>query len=471
MPGTLHMLEATVEGLQYELHVRELRLKEKDQRIAELEQQVAELKIQAMAASESKPAQSAAPPWVKSNVPGRRRRRPGRKEGHEPAVRAMPRKIDQHQDVPLGRNDRREPVCPQCRCRLRQLRRHKRLVEDLIRSTVLTTCYHTQSGLCPNCNKRVESRAPEQPPAANVPHGQLGINALTTAAILRVRHRMPFRQIVQLLADLPCLRVSAGAIVKQVKRLAKWLDGKYQDLIRRMRASGQVHADETGWRVDGKNFWLWAFTDPTFTLYHVDQSRGGKVPLKLLGKAFGGTVIADFYSAYDQLRAPKQRCLTHLMREVKELGQADGSFADCPLSRRLLRWCREALRLKKEWAQMQDARYELCASRLEDRLDHLIADPQEHPDARRLGKRLKRYRAELTRFLWEQKLDGTNNAAERALRPAVVMRKITGGSRSQAGATAWAKLASLLRTADQTGLGVYDATKKLVMDYWATGGR
>ena len=73
--------------------------------------------------------------------------------------------------------------------------------------------------------------------------------------------------------------------------------------------------------------------------------------------------------------------------------------------------------------------------------------------------------------MWDEKLDGTNNAAERALRPAVVMRKITGGSRSQAGAAAWMKLASLLRTADQRGLGVYDATQKLVMDYWATGAR
>lgn len=77
----------------------------------------------------------------------------------------------------------------------------------------------------------------------------------------------------------------------------------------------------------------------------------------------------------------------------------------------------------------------------------------------------------MTRFLWEEKLDGTNNAAERALRPAVVMRKITGGSRSHAGATAWMKLASLLRSADQRGLGVYDATKKLIIDYWASAGR
>jgi transposase len=469
MPGTLHMLEATVSGLQYELHMREIRLKEQERRIAELEQQVEELKKQTL-----KPAEDGSrvlPSFVKPNVHRHRRKRPGRKAGHEPALRPMPRRIDHHQQVPLPTDDRRHPLCPRCNARLSKLRRHRRIVEDLIRSTVKTTCYHTHSGHCSHCGKRIESRASEQPPAANLPHGQLGLNALTTAAILRVRHRLPFRQIAQLLMDLPGLRVSAGAIVKQVKRLAKWLDEKYQDLIRRLRASPYVHADETGWRIDGRNFWLWAFTDPTFTLYHVDESRGGKVPLRLLGRAFGGTVIADFYGAYDRLNGNKQRCLTHLLRETKELGEADASFADCPLARKLSRWCREALRLKKRWHELPDPSYEIRASRLEDRLDQLLNVPQDHADAKRLCKRLTRHRAELTRFLWEEKLDGSNNAAERALRPAVVMRKITGGSRSEAGATAWAKLASLLRTADQRGLGVYDATQKLIREYWEGGGR
>jgi transposase len=473
--GTITLLEATVEGLEYELRVRDIRLAEQDKHIAELEQRVEELKKQT-APSESATTR-AVPSFVKPNRPPRRRRRkPGRKDGHEAALRPMPAKIDHHQNVPLSttaptKHSRRQAVCPHCKCRLTRLRRRKRIVEDLVPGAVETTCYHTQSGYCPHCRKSVESRAPEQPPAANVPHGQLGVNALATAAILRVRHRLPFRQIAQLLKDMPGLSISPGGLVKQIKRLSRWLDGKYQDLIRQMRASPHVHVDETGWRIDGRNFWLWAFTDPTFTLYHVDESRGGKVPLKLLGKAFGGTVVADFYGGYDRLNTDKQRCLTHLMREVREVGERDQSFAGMPLSRKLLRWCREALRLKKRWSELSDAQYEMKVSCLEDRLDALIRLKPEHPDAQRLCKRLTRYRSELTRFLWQEKLDGTNNAAERALRPAVIMRKITGGSRSEPAAAAWAKLASLLRTADQQKLGVYQATKKLVLDYWASGRR
>ena len=88
-------------------------------------------------------------------------------------------------------------------------------------------------------------------------------------------------------------------------------------------------------------------------------------------------------------------------------------------------------------------------------------------DVRRLANRLTRYRRELTAFLWEREVEGTNNPAERALRPAVVARKISGGSRSPQGARGWATLASVLRTARQQGRPVLDTFKTLLMRAWA----
>jgi transposase len=465
--ATNDYLQEQVAGLLYELHQRDLRLAEKDRYIAQLEQRIEELKQQATSDS---PA-PAPPPWVKANVLKRKPKPPGRPPGHPAALRPMPKKIDRHQTVPLPKDAGKKPICPHCRTRLAQLRRHRRIVEDLIQATVETTCYHTQSGQCPRCRRRIESRDPKQPPASSLPHGQLGLNALATAAILRVRHRLPFRQVAQVLKDLPGLQISAAGLVKQIKRLARWLDGKYQELIQRMRASPHVHVDETGWRIDGRNFWLWAFTDPTFTLYHVDESRGGKVPLKLLGQAFGGTVVADFYSAYNQLAAPKQRCLVHLLREVKETGEADAEFRRTSFASKLRRWCKDALKLKDWRKKLKKAEYQGKTARLEHRLAILARSADPHPEVERLTKRLMRHREELTRFLYEKELEGTNNRAERALRPAVVMRKITGGNRSQSGAAAWAKLASLMATADSRKLGVYDATKKLIIEYWDAAGR
>src|SRR5438045_9699417 len=116
MRGTIDMLEATVGGLQYELRMREIRLEEKDQHIAELQLQVEELKKQAARGDDC--GGEGLPPFVKPNLARRRRRRPGRKEGHAAALRPVPVKIDQHQNVPLATNDRQQPIWPACRCRL-----------------------------------------------------------------------------------------------------------------------------------------------------------------------------------------------------------------------------------------------------------------------------------------------------------------------------------------------------------------
>jgi hypothetical protein len=93
--------------------------------------------------------------------------------------------------------------------------------------------------------------------------------------------------------------------------------------------------------------------------------------------------------------------------------------------------------------------------------------PWNDPDANRLAGRLAKYADRLTTFLHDPQVDGTNNAAERALRPAVVMRKITGGSRSQAGARAWAVLASVMRTARQQGLELVETIKTLLRAAWS----
>ena len=166
--GTIDYLEAQVGGLEYELHVRDIQLKEKDKYIAELEQRIKELKEHSAVAG----GVAAGPPaFVKPQVPQRRKRKPGRKAGHATALRPEPLWIDRDLQVPLPTDSHRQAICPSCRCPLSRLRMHQRIVEDLVPSAVETTCYHTASGYCPKCRRRVESRAPEQPPLRQFRHG------------------------------------------------------------------------------------------------------------------------------------------------------------------------------------------------------------------------------------------------------------------------------------------------------------
>jgi transposase len=288
-----------------------------------LKRQVKELTLAARSQGDAQ----AAGPAVKPPAAPRRRKRPGREEGHAAALRPMPGQIDAHQQVPLPQDVQGRASCPQCNSCLLDLESHQRIVEDIVPARVVVTCYHTSSGFCPCCRRRIESRASEQPPAANVPHGQLGLSALSTGVLLRVTHRLPFRQVSRVLADLPGITVCPGAVARQVQRIAGWLEGDYEQLLVSVRAAPQVYADETGWRTDGKNGYVWAVATPTQTLYHIDKSRGGEVIRGLLGEAFGGTLVSDFYSAYSAMDCKKQKCLVHLLREFKETAEKSPEFA------------------------------------------------------------------------------------------------------------------------------------------------
>jgi transposase len=415
---------------------------------------------------------SVAPPsFVKANIASKSGKTTGRKKGHAAALRPMPATIDVHQTLELPIDTLGQHCCPDCRAQLSEVKHHERLVEELVPSKVVTTCYHTTSGWCPNCRKPVESRGEDQPPAADLPHAQLGLNALATAAVMRVCYRLPLRQITRLFEQLQGLKLSAGAIVKQIKRLGTWLKKQYHRLKLVLRAAGVVHADETGWRTNGHNGYLWTLTNANHTLYHVDRSRSGKVIIELLGEAFGATgdqtLVSDFYSVYDQFDGPRQKCLTHLLRELRDTAIKRPELASHEFFRRCKRLVQEMLKLKKRRSELSESDYAHRVHLLENRLEALGQTTWNDPDADRLTRRLKKHRTSLTTFLHRPEVDGTNNAAERAIRPAVVMRKITGGSRSEQGAKAWSILASIMRTAEQQGRDVVETIKTLLRAEWA----
>lgn len=465
--------------LRQELHACQPELYRAFQRIDRLEQanrryrdenKRLKQKLADLTARLQQQTRPAPPSFVKPNVAKKASRRPGRKPGHPAALRPKPEQIDQHEQVPLPVDACGKPCCPECRSQLSQVAQHQRLVEELVPARRLTVCYHTTSGWCPCCRRKIESRATNQPPAADLPHAQLGLNAIATAVLMRVAYRLPLRQISRLLGQLPGLHLSPGAIVKQLRRVSRWLGDDYDHLLRMIRASAVVHADETGWRTNGRNGWLWTICSRDHTLFHVDRSRAAKVIADLLGKGFGHngqTLVSDFYSVYDQFDAPQQKCLTHLLREMRDLVVRRPELASHQFFRRCRRLIRDMLRLGRNRRQLKKADYQVKVDRIEQRLAALAEGEWDDADANRLSRRLDRYRHKLTTFLHKPSVDPTNNAAERALRPAVVMRKITGGNRSEAGAQAWAILASIMRTAEQQGRDVLETIKALLRAAWS----
>jgi len=456
---------------QREDQARQLaQLQQKHQKLIEhnsaLRRQVAQLRQQLK--TQPRPAP---PPFIKPAAPdSRHRKTPGQKPGHAAALRPAPAHIDVHQQVPLPIDTAGVVSCPHCKTQLSEVKHHERVVEEIIPVKLQTTCFHCISGYCPSCRKHIESRADEQPPAADLPHAQLGINALTWAAVMRVCYRMPLRQITALFQQLG-LKMSPGAIAKQLQRMSRWLHGQYHRLQLSLRLAGVVHADETGWRTNGRNGYLWTLTNAEHTLYHIDRSRSGRVIADLLGSDFGsdgqGTLVSDFYGAYRQFKGSQQKCLAHLLRELKDSATRRPELSGHAFFRKCKRLIKEMLKLKTHREHLKPAAYAHQVELLEKRLAKLGQKRWDDEDADRLANRLRKYGGQLTTFLHKKEVDGTNNAAERALRPAVVMRKISGGSRSAAGARAWAILASVMRTAQQQGRDVVATIQELLKAEWS----
>ena len=456
---------------QREDHSRQLaQLQQKHQRAIEqnasLRRQVAQLRQQLKTKPPPPP-----PPFIKPAVPQRKHRKtPGQKAGHAAALRPPPAHIDVHQQVPLPLDLGGAVSCPHCKTQLSDVKHHQRITEDVIPVEIQVTCYHCTSGYCPSCRKHIESRAPEQPPAADLPHAQLGINALTWAAVMRVCYRMPLRQVTALFQQLG-LKLSAGAVSKQLQRMSRWLHGQYHRLQLSLRLAGVVHADETGWRTNGKNGYIWTLTNAEHTLYHIDRSRSGRVIAGLLGSDFGadgqGTLVSDFYGAYRQFAGSQQKCLAHLLRELKDSATRRPELCGHEFFKKCKRLIKEMLKLKERRPKLKQTAYEHEVSLLEKRLSKLGQEHWKDVDADRIAARLRKYGGQLTTFLHKEEVEGTNNAAERALRPAVVMRKITGGSRSAAGARAWAIMASVMRTAQQQGRDVVATIQDLLKAEWS----
>jgi transposase len=401
-------------------------------RIEELERQLAE---------KQPPAKPDPPPFVKPDKK-KRRKKPGRPPGHNGSSRKKPDEADERINLTLAQ-------CPECGGALgepAECREH--VQEDIVPARKKVTVFRRCRYWCPCCHKLVEA-----PPAeGEVPRARIGPVAIAWSVLLKQSMGLPFAKTARLLQDLCGLRVSPGALAQAAQRLARMLEPETQFLRQAVRGSPAVNVDETGWRVGGRNHWLWAFVTPRHTLYRIAPSRAGRVAAEELGQDFKGVVVADFFSAYNKLSGGKQKCTVHLLRELRECAKKNESTQFAAFRKKLKRIIADAMRLAARENFDPDA-HEPLIWRLYDRLTNMGNAPYSDPDCRRIAKRLRQHEANLFTFLFHPGVvTPDNNRAERAIRPAVVLRKISGGSRSQNGADATASLLSLAQTCRQNSL-------------------
>lgn len=305
---------------------------------------------------------------------------------------------------------------------------------------------------CPGCRQRVLPPLPDMT-AGRVGQCRFGPRLLAQVATMATVERLPLRLIQERLQRQHGLHLSRGGIVGLLRQVARSSQPTYQSLRAEVRASPVVHADETGWREDGIPGFVWTLSTPTTCLFHRDPHRSGAVIDELLGTTFGGTLVTDFYGAYDHLTGMKQRCWAHLWRDIDALETEypeDTVLAAWVAGVRAIYDLATAERPVEEVGSTPQARRKRTrrARRYEQQL--LLLCPEtlaaDRPEAT-LVKRIRRYRQELFTFVRDPAVPPTNNAAERSLRSLVIARKVSGGTRSAQGSRTRMVLASLAATA------------------------
>lgn len=250
-------------------------------------------------------------------------------------------------------------------------------------------------------------------------------------------------------------------ITRSSQRLAQKSRRTYGQLVLRLRQGQVTDVDETGWKIGGHAAWLWVFTNDEVSVYVIAASRAHEVVEQILTQDYAGVMVCDCFLAYDPLRYAQSKCPAHLLRRCKELQESQSGHA-VEFSHQVARLLRAALTLKGRGAQMSARGYWVACGRLEAALDRLLERNHTNADNARLAKLLRKQRHRLLIFLYHDAVAPTNNAAERELRPAVVVRKTGACNRTPKGADAHAILASVIRTCHKHAYDLVELIKHLL---------
>ena len=304
-----------------------------------------------------------------------------------------------------------------------------------------------------------------------------GVNLLSLIATLREEGQLPIRSVQWYLDTVHQLRLSVGAIVSAIHRTAQRAQPAVAQVLDRIRASPVVHADETGWREDGANGYVWTCSTPTERYFPCSsqgqalrRGRGKAVVDEALSDAFSGVLVSDCYAAYHHYDGPKQRCWAHpcssqgqaLLRDIHDLR------ARYPDAAPLARWADAVHGIydrAKACTHPQAKRRRTAQLALERQLLALGQPFRHDPSATqaKLCRRIERQLRELFVFVAEPAAPPDNNAAERSLRHLVVSRKTSGGIRSEQGTERKMTLASLFGTWHAQGLNPLAACRQLLI--------
>jgi transposase len=388
--------------------------------------------------------------------------KPGRQAGPEygrASRREVPDVVDAVVEVPLPTQ------CPRCGGGVEETGVVSQYQTEIPEPRVERIEFRIHHGRCRRCRQAVQGRHERQSSqAVGSAASQLGPRAVALATQLNKGLGLPYGKTAAVLEQGWGLRVSRGGLCQAIERVARKAEPTYEVLRERIRAEPSVTPDETGWKVGGQLWWMWACSSPEMTVYAIQAGRGFQQAAAVLGEGYDGFLVRDGWSVYRQFgKAVHQTCLAHLLRRCREMIEVAGARGT-QFPRAIQTLLQSGLRLRDRRDQEQISPHGLAVARgqLEARLDRVLQRRTRSPANRRLSNHIWRERDAVFTFLYCPGLEATNWRAEQAIRPMVVTRKVWGGNRTAAGAHAQSILLSILQTCRQQNRPVLPLLERLL---------
>ena len=309
---------------------------------------------------------------------------------------------------------------------------------------------------CPECGKVEVS----EPPVGLEMGRTFGARLEATVVYYRQEQHMSYQRTQAAMRYLHGVEISQGGIDKIMQRAGDKAIQAVEPIQGRVRQSAVIHSDETGSRVDASNWWEWVFCTLTDVLHVMRFNRSSDVIHEVMGKHCVEVWISDCLAS--QLKSSarqRQICLAHQLRNLQAVIDLYPTAFWPQAMRALFRY---AIHLYGQRQQLSVEQYVQQVRRIEQLCDWLLKRTLRQDQAARLQRRYRKHRQSLFVFLYRSDVEPTNNRSERALRPSVIHRKVTGGFRSGWGARAYAALASVIDTAELHGVNAYDALQALI---------
>lgn len=359
----------------------------------------------------------------------------GPPKNHKPSNRPVPKQIHRKLRLSLKR-------CPDCNHKLsKPVRTRKRYVEDIRPPEPMNTEYQIPYYYCKYCKRQVTAK-----PADVIPKCRFGIRMMLLMTFLRYGLSLPLNKIAKELSIIYTVDISEGCIVDSIDRFAQFSGPEFEQIKHKVKQLAVVHTDWTGWRINGKNTTLWDFVNKEYSLLLIRNDRSRGVIEEVLGEDYDGIVVSDCMPATAKLDCRQQKCWVHFLRFTRNLDTPEGKLLHARL--------KHIHRLAKSG--------KVSVESLLKRIDRLMDMGFMEKKCVNMVNRLDKYRNSLFTFVEIPCVSDNNNEAERGLRPSVVMRKITGGNRSNKGAICHETIMSVMNTWEKQNRDFFEEGMKMV---------